>query len=74
MKNYQIKYYLNSEHGELIKTDHRMCKCDANALRVVATYAQYYNIERVWFYTNGYVTRIAVVLTENLPSKQQKPW
>lgn len=74
MKDYQIKYYLNSEHGELIKTEWRMCKCDANVLRVIATYAQRYNIERIWFFTNYYITRITVVLTENLPSQQQKPW
>ena len=74
MKDYRIKYYLNSEGGELIRTEYRMCKRDANVLRVVATFAQYYTIQSIRFAIDRYVTQVFVVLNKDLPSSENNPW
>ncbi len=73
MKDYRIKYYLNADCGELIRTEYRMCKCDANVLRVIATFAQYYTIKSIRFAVDGYVTQVYVTLEEDLLSSETKP-
>lgn len=74
MKHYRIKYYLDVKDGGLIRTDYRMSKCDANVLRVIATFAQHYKIQQITFSVERYVTEVFVMLSENSPSTETNPW
>ena len=60
MKTYRIGFYDVKDENGLTEIVEKVCKCDANALRIVATKMQYNTIESVGLYSNRQFCHILV--------------